>query len=80
MGAFIAFWFSGADENMDRVNKSIFALLVLSLISLAGCQHLVIDTEKLVKSSVDLPEIVGLLAGCLGVTGSLVFDGEIRRS
>ena len=50
---------------MSRVNKAILA--VLSLMSLAGCQHLVIDTEKLFKPSVELSEIVGFLAG-LGTT------------
>ena len=38
-------------------------MLCLSLTALAGCQHLVIDTEKIVRSDVDLPEVVGLLAG-----------------
>jgi uncharacterized protein with PQ loop repeat len=39
------------------------AVLFLSLASLTGCQHLVIDTDKLIKSDVDLPEIVGIVAG-----------------
>src|SRR3974390_158566 len=48
---------------MGRVNKLMVAVLFLSLTVLTGCQHLVIDTDKLVRSSVDLPEIVGILAG-----------------
>jgi MtN3 and saliva related transmembrane protein len=48
---------------MSRFNRVSFAILVLSVISLTGCQQLTINTEKLVKSDVDLKEIVGLLAG-----------------
>jgi uncharacterized protein with PQ loop repeat len=48
---------------MDRLNKLMVTILFLSLVSLTGCQRLVIDTEKIVKSDVDLPEIVGLVAG-----------------
>jgi uncharacterized protein with PQ loop repeat len=48
---------------MYRVNKVMFVLLFLSLITLVGCQQLVIDKEKLVRPDIDLPEIVGLLAG-----------------
>ena len=44
-------------------NLTLAALFFLGLLTLTGCQHLVIDTEKIVKSDVDLPEIVGLLAG-----------------
>ena len=48
---------------MRRFNRVPFAVLVLTLISLTGCQRLTIDTEKLVKSDVELSEVVGLLAG-----------------
>jgi MtN3 and saliva related transmembrane protein len=48
---------------MRRFNTPSFAILVLSVISLTGCQQLTIETEKLVKSQVELKEIVGLLAG-----------------
>jgi MtN3 and saliva related transmembrane protein len=48
---------------MSRFNRVSFAILVLSVISLTGCQQLTINTEKLVKSDVDLKEIVGLLTG-----------------
>jgi len=37
--------------------------LLGSSISLAGCRGLVIDTERLLKPSAELSEIVGLLAG-----------------
>jgi hypothetical protein len=30
---------------------------------LNGCQHLVIDTDKILKSDLNLPEIVEILAG-----------------
>ena len=48
---------------MSRVNRLMFVALFLSLITLTGCQHLVIDTTRIVKSDVDLPEVIGLLAG-----------------
>jgi uncharacterized protein with PQ loop repeat len=48
---------------MGQVNKVILAVFFLCLVPLTGCQHLTIDTEKLVRSSIDLPEIVGILAG-----------------
>jgi uncharacterized protein with PQ loop repeat len=48
---------------MSRFNGLTLAVLFLSLMALTGCQHLVIDTEKIVKSDVDLPEIVGIVAG-----------------
>jgi MtN3 and saliva related transmembrane protein len=48
---------------MGRFNRVTLAVLFLGLIPLTGCQHLVIDTEKLFKPSVELSEIVGLLAG-----------------
>jgi MtN3 and saliva related transmembrane protein len=52
---------------MARYNILIFALVLLTVISLTGCQSLVIDTEKLLKPSVEMSEIVGFLAG-LGTT------------
>ena len=48
---------------MSRLNGVTPALLCLSVMALTGCQHLVIDTEKIIKSDVDLPEIVGIVAG-----------------
>ena len=52
---------------MPRFGRRALAVLIPSLISLAGCQHLVITTEKLLQPSHDLTEIVGFLAG-LGTT------------
>ena len=48
---------------MRRFKQVMFASLVLSLILLSGCQHLVIDTDKIVRSDTDLPEIIGIIAG-----------------
>jgi uncharacterized protein with PQ loop repeat len=48
---------------MSRFNGLTLAMLFLSLMALTGCQHLVIDTGKIIKSDVDLPEIVGIVAG-----------------
>ena len=48
---------------MCRFNRMKLAAFFLSLLVLTGCQHLVIDTDKIIKSEVDLPEIVGILAG-----------------
>jgi MtN3 and saliva related transmembrane protein len=58
---------------MSRFNRVSFAILVLSVISLTGCQQLTINTEKLVKSDIDLKEIVGLLAG-VGTTFAALPD------
>jgi len=52
---------------MTRFHALAVAVLFLSLITLTGCQHLIIDMEKLIKPSVELSEIVGFLAG-LGTT------------
>ena len=41
----------------------MLAVLFLDVVTLTGCQHLVIETNKVVKADVDLPEIVGILAG-----------------
>ena len=48
---------------MCRFNNMMLAALFMGLLALTGCQHLVIDTDKIVKSDIDLPEIVGILAG-----------------
>ena len=48
---------------MARLNKAIFAALIVSVIALTACEHLVINTERIVKANVDLSEIVGLVAG-----------------
>jgi len=48
---------------MGRFNRVALAILFLCLIPLTGCLHLVIDTGKLYKPSVELSEIVGFLAG-----------------
>ena len=48
---------------MRRFNLVPVAVLVLNVITLTGCQQLTINTEQLVKSDVELKEIVGLLAG-----------------
>jgi MtN3 and saliva related transmembrane protein len=49
--------------SMRRFNLVPLAVLVVSVISLTGCQQLTISTGKLVKSDVELSEIIGLLAG-----------------
>jgi hypothetical protein len=36
---------------MGRLNKAVNISLLLSVLPLTGCQHFVIDTEKLAKSS-----------------------------
>jgi uncharacterized protein with PQ loop repeat len=51
---------------MPRFSRTALAALIPSLISLTGCQHLVITTEKLFQPP-DLTEIVGFVAG-LGTT------------
>ena len=48
---------------MSRCMRVVFAAFLLSLILLTGCQRPVIDTEKIVRSDTDLPEIVGIIAG-----------------
>ncbi|MGB8769205.1 MAG: SemiSWEET family transporter [Candidatus Korobacteraceae bacterium] len=48
---------------MGRFNRVTLTVLVLGLIPLTGCQRLVIHTERLLKPSTELSEIVGLLAG-----------------
>ena len=48
---------------MGRSNRVTFAVLFLCVVQFTGCQHLVVDTEKLFKPSTELSEIVGILAG-----------------
>jgi uncharacterized protein with PQ loop repeat len=48
---------------MRRFNLVPVAILVLSVITLTGCQQLTIHGEKLVRSNIELSEIIGLLAG-----------------
>jgi MtN3 and saliva related transmembrane protein len=48
---------------MRRFKRMTLAVLFLDVIPLTGCQHLIIDTEKLFKPSVELSEIVGIVAG-----------------
>jgi len=48
---------------MDRSNQMKVVALFLGLITLTGCQHLVIDTDKIIKSDINVPEIVGIVAG-----------------
>ena len=48
---------------MSRFKRVVFAAFLSSLILLTGCQHLMIDTDKIVRSDIDLPEIVGIIAG-----------------
>jgi hypothetical protein len=48
---------------MSRYNAVTLAVLFLSLTALTGCQDPVIDTAKLLRSEVDQPEIVGIVAG-----------------
>ena len=48
---------------MSRFKRVVFSAFLISLILLGGCQHLVIDTDKIVRSDTDLPEIVGIIAG-----------------
>jgi uncharacterized protein with PQ loop repeat len=48
---------------MRRFRRVVLVAFLLSLTVLTGCQHLVIDTEKIVRADTDLPEIVGIIAG-----------------
>ena len=48
---------------MSRFKRVVFVAFLPSLILLTGCQHLMIDTNKIVRSDIDLPEIVGIIAG-----------------
>ena len=48
---------------MYRFKSAMLAALCLCVVQLTGCQHMVIDTEKLIRPSTDVSEIVGFLAG-----------------
>jgi MtN3 and saliva related transmembrane protein len=48
---------------MGRFNRVTLAFLFLCVVQFTGCQHVVVDTEKLFKPSTEISEIVGLLAG-----------------
>jgi MtN3 and saliva related transmembrane protein len=48
---------------VSRFNKVMGVALLLSVIPLAGCQHLAIDGDRILKSHIDVPEIVGIIAG-----------------
>jgi len=52
---------------MSRLSKVVLIVAILGIVTLTGCQHLVIDTEKLIRPSTELSEIIGFLAG-LGTT------------
>jgi MtN3 and saliva related transmembrane protein len=49
---------------MSRFQRVVFVVIfAVTLIVLTGCQHLVVDTDKILKSDIDLPEVVGVIAG-----------------
>jgi MtN3 and saliva related transmembrane protein len=48
---------------MSGFKQVVLAAILLSLILVTGCQHLAVDTDKILKSDINLPEIVGILAG-----------------
>jgi uncharacterized protein with PQ loop repeat len=48
---------------MSRSRHFVCVAVLFCLALLSGCQHLVIDTDRILKSDIDLPEIVGILAG-----------------
>jgi hypothetical protein len=48
---------------MSRFKRVVFAAFLLRLILLTGCQHLIIDTDGIVRADTNLPEIVGIIAG-----------------
>jgi len=48
---------------VSRLKQVLFGSFLLGVFLLTGCQHLVIDTDKILKSDIDLPEIVGIVAG-----------------
>src|SRR6516162_236724 len=49
---------------MSLFKRAVLVVFLLTFILLTGCQHLVIDTDKIVRSDTDLPEMVGIIAGC----------------
>jgi uncharacterized protein with PQ loop repeat len=48
---------------MNRFSKAMLAVISLSVIPLGACQHLVVDADRIMKSHIDLPEMVGIVAG-----------------
>ena len=48
---------------MSRFKRVVIAAFLLRLILLTGCQHLIIDTDGIVRADTNLPEIVGIIAG-----------------
>jgi hypothetical protein len=44
---------------MSRFKHAVLAALLFSLILFTGCQHLAVDTDKILKSDINLPEVVG---------------------
>src|SRR6516225_9121920 len=48
---------------MFRFDGIRLLLVIVGLTVLTGCQHLVVDTDKIIRSDLSLPEIIGLLAG-----------------
>lgn len=57
---------------MNRFNRVMLTVIFLGLITLTGCRHLGIDTEKLFRPA-EVQEIVGFLAG-FGTTFAAVPD------
>ena len=55
--------FTGSKSRMGRYNSLVLGFLALDLVTLTGCHHPLIDMAKLLRSEVDLPEIVGIVAG-----------------
>lgn len=52
---------------MSRNTKVALLFVFAAMLTLTGCQRVVVDSEKLFRSSTELSEIVGFLAG-LGTT------------
>jgi uncharacterized protein with PQ loop repeat len=67
-------------QAMNRFNPAMLIPITLCLIPLTGCQHLVVDTDKILRSDINLPEIVGIIAG-FGTTFAAFpdFMAMIRR-
>jgi MtN3 and saliva related transmembrane protein len=57
--------FSLAEQIMkfSPINRVAVAMAFILVTALTGCQRLVIDSDKILRSDTDLPEIVGILAG-----------------
>jgi MtN3 and saliva related transmembrane protein len=74
VGRSLAYRESSAEERMGRFNRVTHAVLLLSLITLCGCQDLVPhDTSSLFLPRFLRSEIIGFLAG-LGTTFASVPD------